>query len=118
VLGQGIAEPSRQPVVRAAHALTQVEQARQREPAVGRRHHFLRRDVPAGDRLEDLQRLVVLVRQEVTEPDLVAQTVAVARLAHMVAAGGRQEVRGAHDRHVPRVVHRHLHALHGRQESL
>src|SRR5262245_26480165 len=65
VLGKGIAEARGQAVVGAAEALAKIEEPGQGEAAVGRRHHLLRRYVPAGDGFEDLERLVVLIGQEV-----------------------------------------------------
>src|SRR6266545_6302797 len=104
VPGQRVAEARGQPVIVAAEALAQVEEPGEGEPAVGRRHHLLGRHVPAGDGPEDGERLVVLVGEEVTEADLVAEAVAVAGLAHVIAARGREQVRSPHHRHVTRVV--------------
>src|SRR5260370_171209 len=60
----------------------------------------------------------VLVAKDVAEPDLIAQAVAVPGLSHVVATGRREQVGRAHRRHVARVVHRHLEALHRGEERL
>ena len=118
MLGERFGEARGQPVVGAAHALAQVVEPGQREAAVGLGHHFLWRDAPARHRVQDVERLLVVVGEEVAEADLIPVAVPVAGLAHVIAARRREEIRGAHHRHVTRVVHRHLHALDGRQIRL
>ncbi len=65
VFGQGIAEAGGQPIVGPAEALAEIEEASQGE----------------AHGLENGQRLVVLVGQEVAEADLVAEAIVVTGLA-------------------------------------
>src|SRR5262249_38494424 len=75
VFRQRIGEARGQPIVGAPDALAQVEETGERKAAVCGGDHLLLRHVPAGDRLQDSERLIVLVCQEVAEADLVAQPV-------------------------------------------
>ena len=53
--------------------------------------HLLGRDAPARHRVQDVERLLVVVGEEVAEADLVPVAVPVAGLTHVIAAGRRED---------------------------
>jgi len=104
-LADGLVQALGQTVVLGGHAFAQVEEAGHGEAALEGLVQFFGRHVPAGDGVEQFQRLGVVVVQELAEADGVADGGALEAGTGVVAAGGGDGVVVAHVLHGARVVH-------------